>query len=108
MTAYRQAEELIVQTAVRGGNLQRRSQNELIADVEKLVSDYRRGQPEFSRGTSLELQERGGDAAAILNRSNPQAGSLFQAVSTFLSYDQRARYFSAVSTAVENTLSTLV
>ena len=100
-----QAFERIVRSTVVGASPERRTQNQLISDVEKLVSDYRRGDEVRSRSTIQELGERSSASNSLLSRTDPRAASLYNSVSTFLSYDQKARFVSALSTATDNSLS---
>lgn len=106
--AGNRANDLVVRSNLGGGDLTRRSQNELISGIEKLVTDVRRGTPEFSRGVLVELSERSSETSSILAHSNPQAASLYQGVSTFLTYGQKARFVSAVHTAAVHSFSKLV
>lgn len=78
------------------------SGNQFNNEVEKHLTDYRRGQANLSKQTATKLQFADQKNAELLQDIDPKALSDYGTYGSFLSYEKRARYVSNVYSAAKN------
>jgi hypothetical protein len=70
--------------------------------VEKHLSDYRRGRPGFSKDTAGKLQVVDEANGQLLRDIDPKALTSYGAYGSFMSYEKRSRFVSNVYSSVKN------
>ena len=70
--------------------------------VEKHLSDYRRGRPGFSKDTAGKLQSVDEANGQLLRDIDPKALTNYGAYGSFMSYEKRARFVSNVYSSAKN------
>ena len=78
------------------------SGNQFNNEVEKHLTDYRRGQANLSKQTAGKLQVADQKNAELLQNIDPKALNDYGTYGSFLSYEKRARYVSNVYNAAKN------
>lgn len=75
------------------------------SELEKHLTDYRKGRAEMSKKTSGKLQKLDETNASLLQQLSPRALTQYGLYGTFMNYETRSRYVANVYSAARETAS---